>query len=324
MASAAVPTYSALTLTSPWESAQTAFGTGNPTVALDAQGIVHLSGAAIPHGASSDSELAVLDAKYRPSTRLYLPIATDTGDRGVLQINTDGTMYVVGSPLAYASLANVSFPAASSSFAPTPVTLKHDWQSANAADQTGRPAASVTSNGIVRLSGSLQNGDASTTAFVLPAAERPAFAINVPVSTYGYTSGYLTIESNGHVTPMGSFAADFTSLAGVTFVAKTATLPMTKLTPIGVWTVSGGAEARGGVDGLGIVHLQGVLTNATQTGPEMFVLPAKYRPTHTVFVPIANNGDSMVKITPSGSVTTYGANAVSTTDLDPITFPAAR
>jgi len=311
--------WSTIALLSPWHSAQTAFGLGTPRATIDAHGVVHLEGAA--SGGTSSTNVAILPAQFRPSKLVYFPIATDNGDSGELFIKPDGTMTVYGSPIAYASLAGLSYASMSSTVSATPLTMQNGWVSENPIYSTGIPRVSATATGIVSLTGSLGGGTASTQAFRLPAPYRPANEILVPVYSYGgLDTSYLDIKPSGAVLPVGTLVSTFTSLAGVTFVSATSTLTMKTFTLQGTWMPS--HTPKGGVDAHGTVHLEGSLQSGTSA--EMFVLPPSLRPGHTIFEATGGNiSESMISITPAGVVSTYGANAQSFTDVSGITFQAA-
>ena len=323
VASAAPLSYTAIALHAPWVTASFDGGNGVPSATLDAKGIVHLSGAA--HGGGDNTLLGTLAPMYRPTVNVYLPMATDTGDTDELLIAPNGAMTVFGAPIAYASLANLSYATGSSTATQLPQTLKHNWHFALTIYNTGHPSATKLTNGIVRLSGSLSGGMSDTTAFVLPDGDRPSQTTVVPVDTFSETNGFIQIRPNGAVRPIGTAVTGFVSLAGVTFVAATTTLAMHKLTPSFPFTSS--VSPRAGIDSNGIVHMTGVLGNPTNSDGVLFVLPQAERPAHAIYLPTTGGVegfDAMVVVLPSGVVTTHGPNATSQTYIDSLTFPAGR
>ncbi|HUZ37059.1 MAG TPA: hypothetical protein VMV17_12085 [Streptosporangiaceae bacterium] len=97
-----------LTLLNGWASSQGSDGTGNPGVAVS-NGVVRLVGSL--HSSGSNNKFAVLPKGDRPTHFLYLPIYTNGGSEGSLDIRPNGAMLIIGSPgFAFSSLAGVSFP----------------------------------------------------------------------------------------------------------------------------------------------------------------------------------------------------------------------
>jgi len=170
----------------------------------------------------------------------------------------------------------------------------------------GTATPAVTNiNGIVHLKGAITTTGASTQPFILPAADRPATIVQVPVDLGAATAGLLDIAPSGVVSVEAeqSFfeAQTLTSLDGASFATSGSSF--TPLTPLNGWTGAANFASPGARTINGIVHLRGVITASSPTG-EPFILPAAFRPNHTVEVPVglcgANNG--RLDIFPTGVV----------------------
>jgi hypothetical protein len=306
-------------------------GFGKAAVAVDGNGIAHLSG--VIDGGSDASLAFVLPSGDEPASYIYINIQDSTvGDDAYLEITTSGDVYVYGPNVnAAAWLYGASFRVASSPLAFSDVTLENGWVSENSTFDSGDPAVAVDSEGIVHLSGSMADGTSTTVAFVLPAADRPPADIYLNTYTDGGTTGYLEIEKNGDVVPVGSDVASYTSLAGITFRSAESILSANKLKLQNGWT--GGAYTTGVPtvtrDQYGFVHLAGGLTNSSDGNP-VTVLPKADRPTHQLCETnynfdgsigatcIYSNGD--VALLGTGSSAPYTDDEFSS--FSPITFEA--
>jgi hypothetical protein len=103
--------------------------------------------------------------------------------------------------------------------APVASTLINGWTNA----PFGTSAATVqTVSNIVHFKGAIATTGTNAEPFVLPAAFRPATAVDVPVDLCNATNGRLFIKSTGVVTVEAetsfSNAQCFTSLDGTSFV----------------------------------------------------------------------------------------------------------
>jgi hypothetical protein len=178
---------------------------------------------------------------------------------------------LLAAPIAALALAAgaAAAPAASASVTPDcvwqPLTLQDGWQSAQGDWNTGDPAYCVD-NGIVYLSGSLKNPANPGVEFFgwLPPQALPTSGVDLLTYTYNGSTGQLIIESNGAMYAGGSGAAQYTSLAGLSFpAAGTAVSPLT-LYP--GWQ-SGQSPYATGDPGYvvtnGIAHWTGSVTNTT-------------------------------------------------------------
>jgi hypothetical protein len=97
----------------------------------------------------------------------------------------------------------------------TALTLLNGWTKYG----SGTAAPAVTnSNGIVHLKGAIATTGTSTEPFILPAGDRPANEVVVPVDLNTAANGQLDIKPSGVVTVFSqqgwSYAQQFTSLDG--------------------------------------------------------------------------------------------------------------
>ena len=192
-----------------------------------------------------------------------------------------------------------------------------------------RPSVTKTA-GMISLRGAMASGTASA-AFNLPAGFRPSARVYVPVVTANATIGRVVIQTNGDLTVEGeggSLTADariFTSLDGVSF-AENAN-GTTALTLQNGWVNANffnRAAAAKLVDGF--VRFQGAI--AVGTTANAFVLPAAFRPTVPVWVPVGlcNAAKGRMNIATSGQVSIQAENnnfaaAQCFTSLEGASFP---
>ena len=203
----------------------------------------------------------------------------------------------------------------------TSLALQNGWYNYG----FGAAGAAVTNiSGIVHLKGWIATPGTNPVPFTLPAGDRPATNVFVPVDLNAATAGLLNITPSGVVTVEAeqswSNAQGFTGLDGASFATSGSSF--TPLTPLNGWTNAASFASAGARTINGIVHLRGAITTAGATG-EPFILPAAFRPNHTVYVPVglcnANNG--RLDIYPSGVVDVEAeggtiANAECGTSLD--------
>jgi hypothetical protein len=211
----------------------------------------------------------------------------------------------------------------------TPLTLVNGWTNYGSSTAS---AAVANISGIVHLKGAIKTKGTNPVAFTLPAGDRPATWVYVPVDLCNATNGRLIIRPSGVVRVEAEGAAwgnaqCFTSLDGVSF-AKSAT-SFTPLTLVNGWTNAGSGTASPAVRKIsGIVHLEGAI-QTWGANPMAFTLPAGFRPAHDVYVKV-DLGDAIggrLWITPSGSVIVQaeGSNwaaAQGLTSLDGASFAA--
>lgn len=185
----------------------------------------------------------------------------------------------------------------------TSLALKNGW--ADYGFGTAGPAVTNIS-GIVHLKGEIATTGTNDVPFTLPAGDRPATTVYVPVDLGGATAGELEITSGGVVTVFPeqtwSDAQADTSLDGVSFATSGSSF--TKLTLRNGWINGGSGFAGAAARSIsGIVHFRGLIaTSGSNAVP--FTLPAGLRPDHMVYAPVAlcggNNG--RLDIYPSGIV----------------------
>jgi hypothetical protein len=303
-------TWQPITLENGWHSEQSAYDTGDPSVCLEADGMVYLSGSVAAPIGSSNSEFGVLPVWDWPTHNLYFDVYTLNGTYGVLRIDTDGTMWAyggLGSSNGYTSLAGVSYPDAA--VTPTDIWLVNGWQSADGAYLTGDPAYSITS-GIVHLSGSLRRpaGSGPDVAALLPSQAQPSDNCFV-TPTYTFDGGIWNL---GIQTPSGDvFGANdtrFISMAGINYPAgPTAWQQFNLLAGTGSDTCNTGPAYF--ISG-NVVYLTGILSLPLGFNGEVAVLPPQARPSHYLYMIAYNDGPGLaapdqyatVRIDPDGSV----------------------
>ena len=184
----------------------------------------------------------------------------------------------------------------------TSLALKNGW--ADYGNHTAAPAVTKI-NGIVHLKGAIATTGTNAVPFTLPAGDRPATNVFVPVDLLGATAGLLNITPSGVVTVEAeqswSKAQGFTGLDGASFATSGSSF--TPLTPLNGWTNAASFGSAGARTINGIVHLRGAITASSATG-EPFILPAAFRPNHTVYVPVGlcNAHSGRLDIYPSGVV----------------------
>ena len=98
----------------------------------------------------------------------------------------------------------------------TSASLQNGWQ--KGCCDPGTPGYAKDSAGVVHLRGAIADGT-SNFAFTLPKALRPAHDLYITDYTFEGTTGYLIIYKDGEVWPEGTYATDYSSLNGISFVA---------------------------------------------------------------------------------------------------------
>jgi hypothetical protein len=318
--------FTALTLQNGWTNAP--FGTSDAAAEV-VSGIVHLKGAIATTG--TNQVPFTLPKADRPATAVYVQVDMCDATNGRLFIQPNGVVTVDAGPGNFAnaqcftSLDGATFAKSATSF--TALTLQNGWT--NAPFSTS-DAAVRTLSGIVHFKGAINTSGTNAVPFTLPAAFRPATNVFIPVDLCNATNGRLDIQNNGTVTVEaedGTFtnAQCFTSLDGVSF-AKSAS-SFTGLTLRNGWTSAPFGTSNTEVRTIsGIVQLKGAMAT-TKNNAVAFTLPAGFRPSAEVFVPVdlcgATNG--RLDIAPSGvvSVDAEGgtfSNAQCFTSLDGVSF----
>jgi hypothetical protein len=185
----------------------------------------------------------------------------------------------------------------------TSLTLLNGWT--NYGSGTAGPAV-TNSNGIVHLKGAIATAGTNTVPFILPAGDRPANEVVVPVDLNGAANGQLDIKPSGLVTVFSqqgwSYAQQFTGLDGASFATSGSSF--TPLTLQNGWTNYGSGLAGPAARSInGIVHLRGAIGTGG-SNDEPFILPAGLRPNHVVYIPVAlcNTDFGRLHIYPDGEV----------------------
>jgi hypothetical protein len=209
---------------------------------------------------------------------------------------------------------------------PTPLSLVNGWT--GAPFTTSLPTVEIV-NGIVQFRGAIAGGTTNV-AFTLPAGFSPATDVYVPVDLCNSNNGRLHITPSGvvdvEVETSFSNAQCFTSLDGASFAP--AASGFTALTLVNGWTNAPFATSNAAVRKInGVVHFKGAIAGGTTS--VTFTLPAGFRPTTNVYVPVdlCNSNNGRLHITPSGvvdvEVETSFSNAQCFTSLDGAWFVQA-
>jgi hypothetical protein len=193
-----------------------------------------------------------------------------------------------------------------------PLSLMNGWQSAQNLWNTGNPAYCVI-NGAVYLSGSLTQPTAGPSEFaVLPSSALPATRDYLSVYTFQGVAGVLRIDPDGAMSAYLASAAQFTSLAGVSFpAAGTALQPLTPLT--NGWQSAQSLYDTGNpayYTSAGITHLSGSLTGGT---PPDQSSPYPIAATYFATLPPGTSSSTACALT---STYAFGGN-VAALDIEP-------
>jgi hypothetical protein len=260
-----------------WTSASTAKQpTGRPAWAVQS-GVVYLRGAITNPSSSNGSIFGTLPLYARPAHDLYISALTQDGTPGILLIEADGDVQAYdGNAYGITSLAGISFPL--QSVLPHPLALKNGWVSADSPFSTGDPSYAV-SGGVVYLSGSLEDGSSGVPATVLPKQARPAHRMYLLVYAINGSTAVMRIDNNGQVRLYGGNAAEFTSLAGISYPAPGAKWHSFKL--VNGWKSDQsdfptGAPSYAVING--VVYMSGSLTQSHGQVRRWTQLPATVRP----------------------------------------------
>ena len=318
-------TWTSLALQNGWADFST--GTGAPAV-TNINGIVHLKGAIATTGANPVP--FTLPAGDRPATNVWVPVDLGAATAGLLDITPSGVVTVKAEQTWFdaqtlTSLDGASFAASGTSF--TPLTPLNGWTSAAGFASPGARAI----NGIVHLRGAITTAGATGEAFILPAAFRPTHTVYVPVGLCNGNNGRLDISPTGvvDVEAEGGTIANAncgTSLDGAWYATSTTSFtPLTLQTLQNGWHSFGNGFASPAVRKVsGIVYLEGAMSGGTN--PAAFILPAGFRPTHSVFVSVDTNGANRghALIQPNGQVNVFAEGSFTDestfTSLDGVSF----
>ena len=313
------------------------FSTSN-TAASDIDGTVYFKGAIATSG--TNPVPFTLPAKFRPTANVYVSVDLCTAHQGRLWIQPSGVVTVqfktaFANAQCFTSLDGASF--ALTTF--TALTLQHFWITTDyyGGFSPGQRAGVVKASGIVYLTGDIADIGLSTNSvpFTLPVGFRPATNVYVPFAAdceqnayVGTGDGHLWIQPSGVVTIVSAAGIPgCVSLDGVSFAVNASSF--TPLTLQNGWTNAPFGTSNAAVANIdGIVHLKGAIaTRGTNQLP--FTLPAGFRPTTNVYVPVdlCNGYGGRLWIQPGGAVvvqeTTF-SHAKCLTSLDGVSFATSE
>jgi len=221
-----------LTLVNGWQSAQSQWGTGDPSYSL-INGVVFLSGSLngsqVPLGLGDQAkEFAVLPQEARPDFCSPLETYDYAGSPGTVEVDPQGTMrsFTEGGGVyqsaasQYTSLAGLSYPVANWTYW-QPLNLINGWSQAPggcASGINGYPSFHIQNN-VVYLAGTLGQATPNGNGVfaVLPPAARPYDNLYLNVSTETGSHASLHISPDGSMSLWGANAAGLTSLAGISY-----------------------------------------------------------------------------------------------------------
>lgn len=229
--------------------------------------------------------------------------------------------------LAFGSAATASPPVhapASAKVTWHPLALINHWASARTFG-TGNPSWAVH-DGVVYLSGSIRNIRAHHVSefAVLPLAARPAHAMYITVYTESQTLGSLYINPSGKMRAYGPDAAGFTSLAGVSFPARSAGHHSLML--LNGWKSSQARWNTGNpayhVSG-GVVYLSGSLHGGTSG--TFATLPSAAWPASNMYITVYtwDGTTGVLHVGTDGTLEAFGGNSGSFTSLAGVSYPVA-
>jgi hypothetical protein len=306
--------WSPITLVNGWHSEQGTFSTGDPSVCLENDGMVYLSGS-VAASSGSSSEFGVLPVWDWPTHNLYFDVYTMNRSYGVVRIDTDGTMWAyggLGGSSAYTSLAGISYP--DPAVSQTDLPLENGWQSADSAYATGDPAYSLTS-GVIHLSGSLRRPAGNPVpespdwaAAVLPWFARPSDGC-FGQDTYTYGGGIWPLGIDNTSGTIYGANAQYASLAGFNYPLAVDTVWQAMPMVNGVIADSA-CNGPSYVASGNVVYLNGFMRFPVGFNGEFAVLPPAEAPTHFLYMIVSNDGTGtapadaydVLRIDPDGSM----------------------
>jgi hypothetical protein len=231
-----------LSLLNGWQSAQSQFGTGDPSYSVTSDQVVHLSGSLngsqITPGlsgfpgisANSPEKFAVLPPGDGPAACSSTETYTFGGVPGVLAFEPSGELdaYATGlsiynTPSAgYTSLASISFPEASWAPSTQALTLNAGWSASidsGCANSNFVGPGYTLIGGVVYLSGDMiSSGSPNGTFATLPLAARPTHTLYLTMNEGPADPASLEIDPNGNMTVFASGAATgVNSLTGLSY-----------------------------------------------------------------------------------------------------------
>lgn len=303
---AAAPIPIALNATN-W-SGSAGFGSTSPGWYEDSLGIIHLTGAARQISVRPPLEivLGTLPAAARPARDVFTIVHTFNGTYADLEIETNGTIAVIGPPspavedLSFVSLEGISYQPANTIPASAIALNGANWSfHTGFGSDVGAPAAYRT-GGVVRLEGAAKQisplGPNANFLGTVPAIDRPGNGtVYTIASTNDGTYADVAINTSGQIflidpRPPALKDYSFVSLEGITYAGGD-TLPSVAgiFTNTANWSDPGtfGQAAPGWFeDDGGVIHLEGGLQRISSNGPNALLLgtlPVVARPTRTVY-----------------------------------------
>ncbi len=207
-----------IALNSPWQSADGAYGTGDPSYVIKS-GIAYLAGSATTP--TNQTTLAANVPAIAPDNCIHTNAYAFNGHIATVFIAPTGSQIWVNNDnqgaeydLEFTSLAGVAYPVAGANW--QPLTLQNGWTAATNPDcAVGAPSYDL-SNGVVYLSGSVSSPTGSGSPITLPQAAWPTHWLYFTVNT-GQGHASLSISPNGQVTVFGGPQPDETSLSGISY-----------------------------------------------------------------------------------------------------------
>jgi hypothetical protein len=231
-----------LPLLNGWQSAQSQYGTGNPSYSVTSDQVVHLSGSLngsqITPGlgdspgisANSAEKFAVLPSGAVPANCSSTETYTFGGVPGVLAFEPSGELdaYATGlsvynTPSAeYTSLAGISFPEASWAPSTHALTLNAGWSAlidSGCDNNIFVDPGYTLIDGVVYLSGDMTSSDSPNGTFAtLPQAARPTHTLYLTLNEGPADPASLEIDPDGNMTVFASGAfTGVNSLTGLSY-----------------------------------------------------------------------------------------------------------
>jgi hypothetical protein len=202
------------------------------------------------------------------------------------------------------------------------LALHNSWVTATSLGSTGTPSWAIQ-GGVVYLSGAIEGGTKTEFA-VLPAAARPAHALDISVYTLTDTVGWMYINPSGAMSAHGPHSTGLTSLAGISYPARS--LPSHKLTLKNGWKSSQTRRNTGNPSydvSRGIVYLSGSLHGGTSL--VFATLPKAARPANDLYITVYtwHGTTGTLFVSPRGVLKAYAGGTRSFTSLAGVSFPAA-
>lgn len=224
-----------LPLLNGWKSAQSKYGTGDPSYSV-IDGVVHMNGSLDGSQVATStligavaSTFAVLPQGARPDTCSAIGTYDYYGAAGTVQIESNGTLHsYTGQEIDgvaakwYTSLAGVSFPAAGT-VNWLPLTLQGGWGPdwTNCPSDHPNPYAPsyAVLNGVVYLTGLAYQypTPSGSVVGVLPAGARPTHDLYLNVETGGTSNAYMHISPDGQMYVWFKDNSTGVSLTGLSF-----------------------------------------------------------------------------------------------------------